>query len=43
MENKTRKVSVAYSDDCNVRVSNCIKIIDKELFIFILQDDCKSH
>ena len=34
---------MAYPDYCNVRVSNCIKIIDKEHFAFIFQDDCKSH
>ena len=32
---------MAYPDDCNVRVSNCIKIIDKEHFVFIFQEIAK--
>ena len=34
MRIKTKNVSVAYPDDCNVRVSNCIKIIDKQHICF---------
>ena len=43
MRIKTKKVSVTCPDDCNVRVSNYIKITDKEHFVFIFQKDCKRH
>ena len=38
---KTKTVYVAYPDDWNVRVSNCIKIFDKQHFVFIFQEDAK--
>ena len=33
------KVSVPYPDGSNARVANFIKIIGKEHFVFILQED----
>ena len=39
---KAKRVSVDYLAGNNIRVSNYIKIIDKEYVIFILQEDYKS-
>ena len=39
---KAKRVSVIYPDDRNVRVSNCIKTIDKEHAVYILQKNYKS-
>ena len=38
---KIKTVFVAYSDVSNVRLSNYIKIIDKEHAVFILQENYK--
>ena len=39
---KANAVSVTNLDDRNVRVSNCINVIDKENFVFIFQEDYKN-
>ena len=39
---KAKTVAMTYLDNSHVRVSNYIKIIDKEHVVFILQEDYKS-
>ena len=41
-ETKSKDSICDYSDGSNVRVSNYIKIIDKEHVVFIFQEDYKS-
>ena len=41
MRLKVKTISMTYPEDSNVRVSNYIKSIDIEHFVFILQEDYK--